>query len=53
MYKFYVRHCRQTACEFFYANSFTLKALDKNLTEKNMASVDFWGPLESWGDSAA
>ena len=25
---FYARHCRQTACEFFYANDFTLKALD-------------------------
>ena len=27
--------CRQTVCEFFYANNFTLKALDKKPHRKN------------------
>ena len=49
---FYVRPCRQTACEFFMLTILLLKALDENLTEKLWPLYTSWGPLEMKGSAA-
>jgi hypothetical protein len=37
----------------FYANNFTLKALDEKPHRLKYGPVVFWGPLWSWGVNAA